>query len=189
MTSNQAKYWQNVETKRNNMATLAEMTRHNLATEHYTGQQIMTQQQANFENARHNRVNERFQMSSLSANIGETRRHNIAQERNDLIKANSAYRQSEASLIGARANKQNAMTNAYNATVNAANARVNLMNARTNARNASTNIQAVEVNKTRNDIESAKASEQARHNLVGELTTASKMGVDLLTTFAKMRKG
>ncbi len=191
MTSNAVQYWRNVETKRNNIANLAEMTRHNLETERLTGQANENTKFSNVENQRHNLATERFAQSQLSANIGETRRHNIAQERettrhnilsesNDSVKALASMRSADAANVSAQSNRINAATNRMNYAVN-------LQNAASNQKNATSNLMNAYSNQTATQIKQQTANEQARHNLVSELSNAVQMGLNLLTTFKKGR--
>jgi len=191
MTSNAVQYWRNVETKRNNIATLAETTRHNLQTERLNEQANENAKFSNVENQRHNLATERFAQSQLSANIGETRRHNIMQERettrhnilsesNDRVKALASMRSANAANVSAQANQINAATNRMNYSVN-------LQNAATNRKNATSNMMNAHSNQTANQIKQQAANEQARHNLVGELSNAVQMGLNLLTNFKKGR--
>lgn len=180
MTRNQIAYWQNVETKRNNEASLAETSRHNKEMELQGRQQLSVQSGNLQELARHNVAQERFSQSTLSANIGQMReqarhnlateaentRHNIQQERVGLLQAGASSTSAEAARINAMANTKNAATNR--------------MNAKTNARNATTNEFNADVNRY-------STENRVRQGYIKELNSAINNGVSLLGTFTRYK--
>lgn len=180
MTRNQIAYWQNVETKRNNEASLAETSRHNKEMELQGRQQLSVQSGNLQELARHNVAQERFSQSTLSANIGQMReqarhnlateaentRHNVQQEHIGLLQAGASSTSAEAARINAMANTKNAATNR--------------MNAGTNARNAATNEFNADVNRY-------STENRVRQGYINELNSAIDSGVSLLGTFTRYR--
>lgn len=180
MTRNQIAYWANVETKRNNEASLNETSRHNKEMEIQGRQQLSIQSGNLQELARHNVAQERFSQSTLSANIGQMReqarhnlateaentRHNTQQERIGLLQAGTAS-------VSAQAAKMNANTNRYNATTNRMNASVNAQNAATNKFNA--------------DVNRYSTENKVRQGYINELNTAVGTGVSLLGNFTRYK--
>lgn len=180
MTRNQIAYWANVETKRNNEATLAETSRHNRETETQGRQQISIQSGNLQELARHNVAQERFSQSTLSANIGQMReqaRHNLATEaentRHNMQQERVGLLQAGASTVSAQAAKMNASTNSYNAATNRMNAGVNAQNAATNRFNA--------------DVNRYSTENKVRQGYIHELNSAVNSGVSLLGNFTKYK--
>lgn len=180
MTRNQIAYWANVEAKRNNEATLAETARHNREMETQGRQQISVQSGNLQELARHNVAQERFSQSTLSANIGQLReqaRHNLATEgesvRHNIRQENIGLLQAGASSVSADAARMNAVANSYNAKTNRLNASTNARNASVNERNSSINQYATE--------------NKVRTGYIHELNTTVGTGVNLLSSFLKLR--
>lgn len=180
MTRNQIAYWANVETKRNNQATLAETTRHNKELETQGRQQLSVQSGNLQELARHNVAQERFSQSTLSANIGQMReqaRHNVATEqeniRHNMKQEQLGLLQTGVSRITAEANRYNALTNRQNADTNRMNAGTNVQNANTNRFNADVNRYATE--------------NSVRQGYIHELNTTVSTGVNLLSNFARLK--
>lgn len=181
MTRNQIAYWANVETKRNNEATLAETTRHNRELETQGRQQLSVQSGNLQELARHNVAQERFNQSTLSANIGQMReqaRHNAATEqeniRHNMKQEQIGLLEAGVARITAEANRYNAQTNRQNADTNRINAGTNIQNANTNRFNADVKRYATE-----NDV---------RQGYIHELNSAVGTGVNLLSNFAGLKR-
>lgn len=181
MTRNQIAYWANVETKRNNEASLAETTRHNREMELQGRQQLSVQSGNLQELARHNVAQERFSQSTLSANIGQLReqaRHNLATEaentRHNSQQERIGLLQAGASTITAQAARTNAAANSYNAATNR-------INASTNARNAATNEFNADVNRY-------STENKVRQGYIHELNSAINSGVSLLSNFARYKQ-
>lgn len=180
MTRNQIAYWANVETKRNNEASLAETTRHNKEMEVQGRQQISVQSGNLQELARHNVAQERFNQSTLSANIGQMReqaRHNLATEAEN---TRHNMRQENIGLLQAGAASTSAEASRMNASANITNAATNRMNAATNARNAATNEFNADVNRY-------STENRVRQGYISELNSAIDSGVNLLGTFTRYR--
>lgn len=180
MTRNQIAYWANVETKRNNEASLAETSRHNREMETQGRQQLSVQSGNLQELARHNVAQERFSQSTLSANIGQMReqaRHNLATEaentRHNTQQERIGLLQAGAASMSAQAAKTNAAANTYNATTNR-------LNASTNARNAATNEFNADVNRY-------STENRVRQGYIKELNSAISSGVNLLSSFTRYR--
>lgn len=181
MTRNQIAYWANVETKRNNEASLAETVRHNRELETQGRQQLSVQSGNLQELARHNVAQERFNQSTLSANVGQMReqaRHNVATEkenvRHNMKQEQIGLLQTGISRITAEANRYNAQTNRQNAETNRINAGANVQNASTNRFNADVNRYATE--------------NKVRQGYIHELNSTVSTGVDLLSNFAKLNQ-
>lgn len=162
LTRNQIYYWQNVETKRSNLARENETHRNNAAVEaetnrHNLAMELLTKNQYE-ELARHNLANEIETNRTNIANEG------IKQVTNDIGYGNLAVKQYEAKTgrLNAATNQQNADTNAFLASEtqrhNMASEDINLLNL----------AQTKELEQQRIDNTFMSITEQQRHNMEQE---------------------
>lgn len=121
MLATQVSYWANQEVKRHNLATEAEVTRHNKSTEDL-GYKTLDEQ------VRHNTQQETYWFQSLE----ETKRHNLAQEQ-------LGWENLDVSWANVDVARQNAQSNALQAQAALTQADAAQQNARTNRINASYN--------------------------------------------------
>lgn len=187
MTANQIAYWNYVETKRNNMASLAETTRSHQANENYNMLNLREVARSNYareaENRRSNMANESIKREQNR----EARRSNQANE--DISRM-----QAGASILGSRAQSVNAGTNAFNALTNRmdANTRANVASetARSNlareAENTRSNL-ARERETNRSNVRSEQIkhlqlSEQKRSNVANETLKLGDIAVRGVTS-------
>nr|AVX53306.1 putative ORF1 [Marmot picobirnavirus] len=188
MTKNQLEYWAQQETKRSNLANLAEVNRHNLAVERLTA---ANQSEA----ARHNTASEaeahranvqseqiRRDSNAISwSGLTETVQHNRASEDTNLLLAAASGRQASAALQQASANQFSAITSRH---AQQETARHNFMQELLKRQE----LTDVDVRDTRRNTETARAN-AARERIDREgnwLRAASQVIGTAFSTLAKV---